>query len=324
MKRLTDTNKWDDPWFQPLSPTAKLLFLYLLDHCDIAGVVRPNLQLAAFQIGQSVEEKHIIELGDRVKLLAPGKYLLPKFVAFQFGKLSETSLVHRSVIKAIQSHNLTDSIPCPSHTQGISHIPNQIPHQISPKTKEKEKEKEKGTGTEGVQGENGNGFQVDPVFTVLKDRLNRMWNRDPKVSWEYPEDYALAAIARRPDAVFELGEIQKFRDAIAPDDVRFSGLPKSLPKLLDGWSGALDVVRASVTAKKNSDDDRVPLDEKPRKRSTERMPYVGFPAGFGVDDPPKREYFRDDRAFETCHILFEQWCEWRKRELAKQQPKVTT
>ena len=35
--RLTDTAKWDDPWFIELKPNEKLLFNYLCDNCDTAG-----------------------------------------------------------------------------------------------------------------------------------------------------------------------------------------------------------------------------------------------------------------------------------------------
>ena len=35
--RFTDTGKWSDSWFIELSPTAKLLFMYICDNCDVAG-----------------------------------------------------------------------------------------------------------------------------------------------------------------------------------------------------------------------------------------------------------------------------------------------
>ncbi len=35
--RFTDTNKWQDAWFFDLSPSEKLLWIYLYENCDIAG-----------------------------------------------------------------------------------------------------------------------------------------------------------------------------------------------------------------------------------------------------------------------------------------------
>lgn len=37
MKRFSETEKWDDPWFMELQPPAKLLFLYIIDRCNNAG-----------------------------------------------------------------------------------------------------------------------------------------------------------------------------------------------------------------------------------------------------------------------------------------------
>lgn len=106
MKRFTDTAKWNDPWFMGLSPTAKLLWVYLCDHCDNAGVIQPNEKLAAFQIGSKITTAHYFELGDRLLELSPGKMLIPKFIRFQFGVISPASPVHRSVLKIVEHHGL--------------------------------------------------------------------------------------------------------------------------------------------------------------------------------------------------------------------------
>jgi len=37
VKRFSETEKWDDPWFLELPPPAKLLFLYIIDRCNNAG-----------------------------------------------------------------------------------------------------------------------------------------------------------------------------------------------------------------------------------------------------------------------------------------------
>lgn len=49
-KRFTDSEKWKDPWFRSLSPTGKLLFLYLCDQCDLAGFWEIDIEQAAFHI----------------------------------------------------------------------------------------------------------------------------------------------------------------------------------------------------------------------------------------------------------------------------------
>lgn len=143
MKRFTETTKWDDPWFMNLSPTAKLLWFYLLDHCDNAGVVDPNMKLMSLQLGETVQEEHFLELGDRLQTLPNRKLHIPKFVGFQFGKLGLSSKVHVSVLNLLGSHQIKypfseDTLPN-GYVKGINTL----------QEKEKEKEKE----PEGVQGE---------------------------------------------------------------------------------------------------------------------------------------------------------------------------
>lgn len=84
MKRFTETGKWEDPWFGELPPMAKLLWYFLCDNCDHAGVWEVNARLADFKIGAPMpwSECHTW-FGDRVRVLPGGKWLLPKFVRFQ-------------------------------------------------------------------------------------------------------------------------------------------------------------------------------------------------------------------------------------------------
>lgn len=180
MKRFTETTKWDDPWFRELSVGTKLLYLWLLDHCDIAGVVHPDLGLASFQIGQPVNEQNISDLGDRLKSLERGKFLVVKFVRFQFGSISQTSLVHRSVIKTLESHGLPIPISLPRDSQGMDM------GSPCPKRKIKRKEKEKDGECEGKdyhkdsrsvlwflnETVNKKFRETDPNLSIISARLN--------------------------------------------------------------------------------------------------------------------------------------------------------
>lgn len=66
-KRFTDTNKWEDKRFREMEPVEKLLYLYILDHCDIAGFWEIDLELASFKIGVKASRlgKALESLGDR-------------------------------------------------------------------------------------------------------------------------------------------------------------------------------------------------------------------------------------------------------------------
>jgi len=127
-----------------LSAAAKLLWLFLLDHCDNAGVIEPNTKLAAFQIGQPIEEKHYAELGDRIKPLPNGKLLIPKFIRFQFGTLSKESRVHGSIFKLLDLHGIAYQYPI--DTLSIGSVKGTDTLQDKDKDKDKDKESEGGVG----------------------------------------------------------------------------------------------------------------------------------------------------------------------------------
>lgn len=190
MKRFTETNKWNDPWFMGLSPSVKLLWLYLLDHCDNAGVVEPNSKLASFQIGEAIKEKHFTELGDRLKMLPNGKFLIPKFIGFQFGVLGPDSRVHASVLKLLSSHG----IGYPINTLSIPSVKGS--DTLKDKDKDKDKDTDKDTDKDrdtegGMQGGNGKYHrdtrtvlhwlneasqkhfrETDPNLSIISARLN--------------------------------------------------------------------------------------------------------------------------------------------------------
>ncbi|MHA1169209.1 MAG: DUF7833 domain-containing protein [Candidatus Hodarchaeales archaeon] len=55
-KRFTETEKWKDPWFRKLNAKEKLLFIYLIENCDVAGFIEIEFDLVGFQTGLKSEE----------------------------------------------------------------------------------------------------------------------------------------------------------------------------------------------------------------------------------------------------------------------------
>lgn len=109
MKRFTETAKWDDAWFGELPPLAKLLWMFLCDNCDHAGVWEVNARLADFKIGAPLpwNECHGW-FGDRVRVLPGGKWLLPKYTRFQNPHgLNPRDKFTGHVIARLKHHGLT-------------------------------------------------------------------------------------------------------------------------------------------------------------------------------------------------------------------------
>jgi hypothetical protein len=84
-KRMTDSSKWNDEWFGNLPMDMKLVWLYILDMCDHAGVYKLNLKLLKFQTDcERTEEEILNYLKDRIYVADNNKWFIPKFITFQY------------------------------------------------------------------------------------------------------------------------------------------------------------------------------------------------------------------------------------------------
>lgn len=175
MKRFTETQKWMDPWFMNLPPKWKLLWLYLLDNCDNAGVYDPNMALASVQIGEPITAEEVTEiLGKRIRVLVTGKWFIEKFISYQYGTLSEECRPHKKVIELMESHGIdrvchrvSDTLSeglksgdsegrqsCSDYrvSDTLSRASNRVSDTLQEKEEEEEEYKDKEKG-KGVQGE---------------------------------------------------------------------------------------------------------------------------------------------------------------------------
>jgi hypothetical protein len=150
-KRFTETLKWDDPWFRALSPDAKLLWFWLVDKCDNAGIITPDFALCEFQTGIKRAFEKMDEIKSRVAEIADGKFIVCKFIEFQHGKLSRDCKAHNPAFQSLQKHGMIDEngeikgYPYPIERVSIGY-----PY---PTGKGKGKEIGKGTSKEEVQEE---------------------------------------------------------------------------------------------------------------------------------------------------------------------------
>jgi hypothetical protein len=105
-KRLTDSCKWQDPWFMDLPSKYKLFWLYLLDNCDHAGIWKVNFKIAAFYVGEHLEPSEVKRiLNERLQIISDEYWMVKKFIDFQYGGIKNDQ-VGISVQKILISHNL--------------------------------------------------------------------------------------------------------------------------------------------------------------------------------------------------------------------------
>lgn len=129
-KRFTDSRKWDDPWFSNLPSISKLLWMYILDKCDHAGVWKVNEPLAKFQLGDFDFEQAKLSLGNKIVPFNDHKWFIPKFIEFQYGELSQDNRVHASILQILKKEGLCKGLVSPME-------------KAKDKDKDKDKDKEK-------------------------------------------------------------------------------------------------------------------------------------------------------------------------------------
>lgn len=114
-KRFTDTEKWKKGFIRSLPPSYKLLWLYMLDDCDNAGVWQVEVEVASIRIGAKLNEKEALKLfGNNVISFDEGsKWFIKEFVKFQQGvnhiaELNSNSNPHKSILRLVEQYKLLE------------------------------------------------------------------------------------------------------------------------------------------------------------------------------------------------------------------------
>ena len=128
--RFTNTEKWNDAWFCELKPSAKLLFLYLCDQCDIAGFLELNIRKISFDlgIGKQEAESSLTGLSDKIAYSKDRKYIFVKnFLKHQKNlPLNPKTTIYNKIIAVFEGmlncfdiQIINDFFPYPINTLSI-------------------------------------------------------------------------------------------------------------------------------------------------------------------------------------------------------------
>ena len=102
-KRFTDSRKWDDPFFIELPNKYKLLWFFILDKCNHAGIFEFSKRLVDFNLNDSYKKSDILEVfNGKIEVLKSGKWFIKKFISYQYGELNEANRAHNSVINILK------------------------------------------------------------------------------------------------------------------------------------------------------------------------------------------------------------------------------
>lgn len=110
-KRFTDTEKWNDDWYISLSNDYRIIWQWLLDNCNHAGICKRSIRLLNLMCNTNISEKELIDhMGGRV-ITKENNWFIPKFLKFQYANLHSERKVIISVVKELEKHDLFSLIP---------------------------------------------------------------------------------------------------------------------------------------------------------------------------------------------------------------------
>ena len=109
-KRFTDTEKWKDDWFLSLSNDYRIVWQWLLDNCNHAGICKPSINLLNMMCNTKVTDEILFDVFKDRLLNYNTFWFIPKFLKFQYGSLNSKKPAVISVLKELKKHNLIDLI----------------------------------------------------------------------------------------------------------------------------------------------------------------------------------------------------------------------
>lgn len=257
VKRLTQTDKWRDPWFRKLPGEAKLLWYYLCENCDQAGVIELDLELASLDTRQTIKAEHVAAIGDRLQVLPNGKLWIKGFITFQYGKLSRDCRPHWPVFAALEHHGLSpDTFITVDHDSKIIADEKKVnPNNTLPVGFEYPTRQDK-TSTGSVQGGvGGNGQPTatpvmnpigEPTFPVngladvefFQSQVNKLFKRERGFRWSYEEESYMAEVLKRGTWKTEL-DLIRFKWKEIEEKYR----KRTVAGLLQTWTNQIDRLR---------------------------------------------------------------------------------
>ena len=121
-KRMTDTDKWKKRFVRDLTPQHKLLWFYILDDCNHAGIWEVDIEVASIRVGYELVYDMLPQpFLDKIIIFDDGdKWFIPDFIEFQYGELNPNSNVHKSVIQLLERYNLE------GYLKGSQTLPNTV------------------------------------------------------------------------------------------------------------------------------------------------------------------------------------------------------
>ena len=110
VKIFSETNKWNDLWFRNLTPVEKLIYLYVCDRCDHAGIWEfdPDMLILHTKIDFINEDSWLEAFSPKIEKLPNGKWWIKNYITFQNPKGISRKFKHCNPIYASLEKNGID------------------------------------------------------------------------------------------------------------------------------------------------------------------------------------------------------------------------
>lgn len=111
-KRFTDTAKWKKEFIKGLDAKHKLLWFYILDDCDHAGVWEVDFEVASLRIGEPLNyEEAFVALGQQIIVIGKNKWWIKDFISFQYGNLTSKNKMYEPVMSVLRKYGIDPTKP---------------------------------------------------------------------------------------------------------------------------------------------------------------------------------------------------------------------
>ena len=92
----------------------KLLWVYMCDNCNIAGVWEVDFELAQFFMGIEINEAVALKYMDKqIEVISERRWKIKDFVSFQYGKLVPNNNLHRAVLALLENSGASQGLTSP-------------------------------------------------------------------------------------------------------------------------------------------------------------------------------------------------------------------
>jgi hypothetical protein len=158
-KRFIASELWDKDWFLELPSKYKVLWIYMITKCDVAGIFDPNLKTISKLLNEKYTEADIFSVFNGKIRKVQDKWLLNKFINFQYGDSLSPHMI-KPINNALRKVNLDLDTLLIQYREGID----------TPKDIEKDKEIVIKTNTYQDIKDNNSIPTLDEVIAYCKER----------------------------------------------------------------------------------------------------------------------------------------------------------